>query len=144
MIVSILITVLMSAYVIYCLFNGSKIHTETMMVKRPYWLLSGVTLAFIVFILSKRDIFGGVLFIICLLMGTLYSSIPSGFNDKGIYLRGIFYPYRTIRNMYPEYVKDRYRLNFMYKGRQYFLDVKEDDFKILKECERLYKKESNR
>ena len=77
-------------------------------------------------------------------MSLLYSSIPSGFNETGISLRGIFFPYSKIENIKGEYTDNKYRLNFMSRNMQYYLEVKDDDDRILKNCEFYYKKEKNK
>lgn len=144
MLVSIILAIVISMFVLYCLFNGSKIKFETLPVRTIYWPLSAVTLG----IFLTMTVGMGMINVVCIgvifVMSLLYSSIPSGFNESGISLRGIFFPYRKIENIKGEYLNEKYRLNFMVRNMQFYLEVKDDDDKMLKNCEFYYKKEKNK
>lgn len=144
MLVSIILTLVISAFVLYCLFNGSKIKQETLPVRTIYWPLSALALGIFLMMTVGKGLVNLICIGVIFVMSLLYSSIPSGFNESGISLRGIFFPYRKIENIKGEYLNEKYRLNFMVRNMQFYLEVKDDDDKILKNCEFYYKKEKNK
>lgn len=144
MLVSIILAIVISTFVLHCLFNGSKIKFETLPVRTIYWPLSAVALGIFLTMTVGKSMINMVCIGVIFVMSLLYSSIPSGFNESGISLRGIFFPYRKIENIKGEYLNEKYRLNFMVRNMQFYLEVKDDDDKILKNCEFYYKKEKNK
>lgn len=144
MLVSVLIAVVTSAFVLYCLFNGSRIKQETQSVRTMYWPLSGIALSVFLTMFNGLEMINLIACGVIILMSMIYAAIPSGFNEKGISLRGMFFEYRKIENIKTEYIRGFYRLNFMVKNMQFYLQVKDDDDKILKSCEYYYKKERNK
>lgn len=144
MLVSLILACGISAFVLYCLFNGSKIKYETLPVRAIYWPLSAVALGIFLMMTVGKNLINVICIVVIFVMSILYSSIPSGFNETGISLRGIFFPYRKIENIKGEYTDNKYRLNFMSRNMQFYLEVKDDDDRILKNCEFYYKKEKNK
>lgn len=127
------------AFVVYCLFNGSKIIVQTKSIKNVYWITSALTVSFAMYLINGISVWLIVLVIITCLSTALYISIPSGYNDKGIMIRGLCFPYRKIEDMNVEVQNKNCRLNFKYFHRIFYIDSQ--SYKDLKNCETLFKKE---
>ena len=129
-------------YVLFCLVRGSKMETQTDYTKSIYWDLSGFCFAAIVYLTCGLSKITAAVMIELILITFLYSSIPSGYNREGIFLRGMFIPFKKIQNMKGKYLKGKYRLHFVAAYRRYYLEVKDENDRVLKNCEQYYKKES--
>lgn len=126
-------------FVLRSLIKGSNIEYSTNNTRIVYWTLMGLCIAYIIYYLVGLNLFGAIWMFAMVISCILYACIPSGFNSKGIYLKGIFYPYQKIQNLKGEYAGNKYRVNFMSKNIQMFIEVNEDKDDILKLCERYYK-----
>lgn len=139
LILSAIIIALWVTFVIYCLFNGSKLLVQTKYLKSIYWILTAFAVDVILYFVNGLSIASIVLMIIMLLVTCLYISIPSGYGTKGIYIRGMLFPYKKIEDMKIENILRTNRLNFKCFYCIFYIDS--DSYKELKDCEILYKKE---
>lgn len=139
LIISAVIILLWVAFVIYCLFNGSKILIQTKSIKNTYWILTALAVDLALYLINGLSIFVIILMFIMLFATGLYISIPSGYNDKGIFIRGLCFPFNRIEDMNVEKVLRTNRLNFKCFHRIFYIDS--DSYKDLKDCETLFKKE---
>lgn len=139
LIISAIVIVLWVAFVIYCLFNGSKILVQTKSIKNVYWILTALAVDFALYLINGISTLVIVLMFVMLFSTALYISIPSGFSDKGIYIRGLCFPYKKIEDMNVERVLRTNRLNFKCFHRIFYIDS--DSYSNLKDCETLFKKE---
>ena len=139
LILSTIIIGLWTLFVISCLFNGSKIDVQTKNIKKVYWIATAITVDFALYLINGISIWNIVLMIVMLFVTSLYISIPSGYNNKGIYIRGFYFPYRKIEDMGVERVLHTNRLNFKCFYRILYIDS--DSYQELKDCETLFKKE---
>lgn len=126
-------------FVLRSLIKGSKIEYPTNNTRIVYWTLLGLCFAYGIYYLFGPSLFNIVWMAIMVFICILYACIPSGFDSKGIYLKGTFYPYLKIQNLKGEYAGNKYRVNFMSKNIQMFIEVDEDKDEILRLCERYYK-----
>ena len=131
--------VMWTIFVIYCLFNGSKVEIQTMQIKKMYWFIMAITVCFAIYLVCGLLLWSIILMFIMLLATSLYISIPCGYSDKGIFIRGFFFPYKKIESMKIENILGRSRLNF--KCYHYIFYIDSDSYRVLKDCETLYKKE---
>lgn len=138
---STIIISLWTLFVLYCLFNGSKIDVQTKRIKTVYWIASAFTVDLALYLINGLSTINIVLMMVMLLVTSLYISIPSGYNNKGIYIRGFAFPYKKIEDMGVERVLHTNRLNFKCFYRIFYIDS--DSYQDLKACEVLYKKEKN-
>lgn len=139
LIISSVIIGLWVAFVIYCLFNGSKIAIKTRSIKNTYWILTALAVDFSLYLINGISTFVIVLMFVMLFATALYISIPSGYSDHGIYIRGLCFPFSKIEDMNVERVLRTNRLNFKCFHRIFYIDS--DSYKDLKDCETLFKKE---
>lgn len=139
LIISTIVICLWVGFVVYCLFNGSKIQVQTKPIKTVYWIITAFTVCLALFLMNGISIWCLILMGIMLLSTALYISIPSGYNSKGIYIRGLCFPYRKIEDMGIERVLKTCRLNFKCFYRIFYIDC--DSYAVLKDCETLYKRE---
>lgn len=139
LIISSIVIALWVAFVIYCLFNGSKIMVQTKRIRTTYWILTAIAVDIALYLINGLSLISIALMFIMLIITCLYISIPSGFGDKGIYIRGILFPYRKIEDMKIESVLNTYRLNFKCFYSIFYIDS--DSYKELKGCEEIYKRE---
>lgn len=70
--------------------------------------------------------------------GVIYSLVPSGFNELGIYINGRFYPFNKIKDLSLDYVNDYYQLSFSYKGKYHMLTGDINDKDKLNACKSIY------
>ena len=124
-------------FVIYCLLNGSKITVLTKSIKKPYWIMTAITVCFIIYYFMGINVFSIILMAVMLLVTSLYIAIPSGYNNNGIYIRGLCFPYKRIEDMKVEHINNTNRLNFKCYYRIFYIDC--DDYATLKNCENMYK-----
>ena len=139
LIISTAIIFLWVIFVVYCLFNGSKIVIQTKPVRTVYWILTAFSVDFALFLINGISVWCVVLMFIMLFITALYISIPSGYNKEGIFIRGFHFPYRKIEDMGIERVLKTCRLNFKCFHCIFYIDS--DSYNILKDCEILFKKE---
>ena len=141
LIFSILVSI-WTVFVIYCLFNGSKILVQTKRIKTIYWIMEALAIDFIIYYFMGITALSLILIFVMLIVTCLYTSIPSGYNDKGIYIRGLCYPYKRIEDMVVERIPRTCRLNFKCYYRMFYIDC--DDYSSLKKCEQIYKENRNK
>ena len=141
LILSTVIIGLWTVFVAYCLINGSKIDVQTKRIKTVYWIASAFTVDLALYLINGISVYNLILMAVMLLVTSLYISIPSGYNNKGIYIRGFIFPYKKIEDMGIERVLHTNRLNFKCFYRMFYIDS--DSYHELKACEALYKKERN-
>lgn len=139
LIISTVIISIWAVFVLYCLFNGSNIAVTTKPTKTVYWIITALTVCFALYLINGLNLWSVALMIVMLLVTALYISIPSGYNEKGIYIRGFCLPYSKIEDMRVERVLRTNRLNFKCFYRIFYIDS--DSYQLLKECETLFKKE---
>lgn len=126
-------------FVLRSLIKGSNIEYPTNNTRIVYWTLMGLCFAYGIYYLVKLSLLSIIWMALMVLSCILYACIPSGFDSKGIYLKGTFYPYKKIQNLKGEYAGNKYRVNFMSKNIQMFIEVDEEKDDILRLCERYYK-----
>lgn len=98
-------------YVIYYLINGRKIKVMCENgTKKYYYIIFGL-LALAV-LPRNEGLKGLICAALIFLSGVLYSSIPSGYNEAGIFLNGRFYPFHKIRDMKINVAGDKMMLEF--------------------------------
>lgn len=131
------------AFVIYRLIRGSKITVETEKSKYNALAIVLLIMALAFFLIREFSIVNLIISIGVCLAYIIYICIPNGYNEEAIYVKGMVFPYNKIDEVNKEYIDDIYRLNFRYKFRFYYLEVKEGNEKIINECEQLYKKRGN-
>ena len=90
-----------------------------------------------------RDSFGDVwIKIICaaliFLSGVLYSVIPSGYNEDGIFLNGRFYPFHKIKDMKISVADDKMMLEFKYGRGSRMLFSSIEEKRKLDQCLNIY------
>ena len=141
LLLSILFVALWTIFVIYCLFNGSKVKVISKRIKVPYWILTAISVDLALYMINGLSIMNIILMLVMLLVTSLYLSIPSGYNEEGIFIRGICFPYKKIEDMGIEHILSTNRLNFKCYYRILYIDS--DSYAELKECERLYKRVKN-
>ena len=139
LIISTVIIALWIVFVTYCLFNGSKVKVMTAKIQSVYWSITATCVCVVLYLINGISLWCIILMIVMILSTILYISIPSGYNNKGIFIRGLFFPYSKIRDMKVESILGRYRLNFIYLGRFFYIDS--NSYQELKDCEVLFKKE---
>ena len=139
LILSTVLIALWTIFVIYCLFNGQKILVQTKSIKNAYWIISAITVDFALYLINGLSLYTIILMFVMLFATSLYISIPSGYNDKGILIRGLLFPYRKIEDMNVERVLRTNRLNFKCFHRIFYIDS--ENYQDLRDCETLFKKE---
>lgn len=139
LVMSIIAISLWTIFVVYCLFNGQKIEVQTKNIRSLYWVITAFSVIFVLYSLNGLSTINIILMVVMLLSTSLYISVPSGYNKKGIFIRGLCCPYSKIENMNIESILRTNRLNFKCYHRILYIDS--DDYKVLKQCEMLYKKE---
>lgn len=139
LVISTVFIVLWVCFVVYCLFNGSKILIQTKRIRSTYWILTAIAVDIGLYLINGLSVVSICLMFVMLIITCLYISIPSGYSDKGIYIRGILFPYKKIEDMNVEHVLHTNRLNFKCFHRIFYIDS--DSYKDLKDCETLFKKE---
>ena len=135
LILCIIICLLSLVYSIYYLIRGKNIKIECKSNNRIVIIV--VYLIFIILILIKE--FSKVTIItscILLISSIIYSIIPSGYDDKGIYISGRFFSFNKIDELNVDYVNDYYQLSFSYNGKYHILIS--DDKARLNECKLIY------
>ena len=100
-------------YVICYLINGRKIKVMCENgTKKYYYIIFGLlALAVLPRNMGTRGIICAALIF---LSGVLYSVIPSGYNEDGIFLNGRFYPFHKIKDMKISVADDKMMLEFKY------------------------------
>ena len=124
-------------YVIYYLINGRKIKVMCENgTKKYYYIIFGL-LALAV-LPRNEGLKGLICAALIFLSGVLYSSIPSGYNEAGIFLNGRFYPFHKIRDMKINVAGDKMMLEFKYgRGiRMLFSSIEEK--RKLDQCLNIY------
>ncbi|GEM_PF-4942411 len=130
------------AFVIYCLFSGRKAKNLL-----PSGSSTAVIITFVILggLLVYRfyptmGMYSLVHCAIIVLAGVVYSSIPSGYDDEGIYIRGRKYWYKKMTSMEVNEEKKCYRMTFVYRKRPYFTAVKKEDRYLLEDIQMRYRK----
>jgi len=131
------------AYVIYCLVNGRKTKVVTTTNRYNWVILLTVLLALGIVLIIKPSINNIIFAVVLCLAYTVYSIIPSGYDEFGIYVKGRYYPLKKIEDIKVEYLNKIVRLNFKYRGRIMYLDVNEENSNLLINLEHLYKEGRN-
>lgn len=126
-------------FVVYCLINGSKVEVPIKNKKTVYWITSALTIDVALYLIDGLNTVTIILIVINSLVTSLYISIPSGYNSKGIFIRGFLFPFKKIEDMGIEHVLHTNRLNFKCFHRIFYIDS--DSYQLLKQCEALFKKE---
>ena len=99
LIISTVVILLWTVFVIYCLFNGQKITVQTKRIKTAYWIITAFTVDFALYLINGISLWCIILMFVMLFSTSLYISIPSGYNNKGIFIRGLCFPYSKIEDM---------------------------------------------
>lgn len=133
---AIVINVLVWIFVLFSLFNGRNIEKEVNNEKRYVAIIIFLLLSILLFI-KLRSIITLASIIIA---GTIYSVIPTGYNNEGIYIKGKKYAYAKMKSADMNEERNCYRLTFVYRGRPYFISVKKEDRYILEDVIARYRR----
>lgn len=139
LIISTVLIVLWAIFVIYCLLNGAKLLVPSKTIRKVYWIITAISVDFALYLINGLSVWCIGLMLVNSLITALYISIPSGYNTKGIFIRGFFFPFSKIEDMKIEKVLRTNRLNFKCFGCIFYIDA--DEYKTLKDCEMLFKEE---
>ena len=124
-------------YVIYYLINGRKIKVMCENgTKKYYYIIFGL-LALAV-LPRNEGLKGLICAALIFLSGVLYSSIPSGYNEAGIFLNGRFYPFHKIRDMKINVAGDKMMLEFKYGRGSRMLFSSIEEKRKLDQCLNIY------
>lgn len=96
-----------------------------------------IFLALCVFIKNANRI-GVICSVIIVISGVIYSLVPSGYDENGIYLNGRLFRYNKISQMEFDYVNDYYQLSFTCSGKTHTLISNSNDKEKLKGALSLY------
>lgn len=80
---------------------------------------------------------------IIVISAVIYSLIPSGFDEKGIYISGRFFAFNKIKDISLDYVNGYYQLSFSYKGKYHMLIGDKNDKAKLNECKLMCERNNN-
>lgn len=133
---AILINVLVWAFVLFCLFNGRKIEKEINNDKRYVAIIAFGIISIILYTKLRSTI---TLFSL-VLAGSVYSVIPTGYNNEGIYIKGRKYSYKKMKSADMNEESSCYRLTFVYYGRPHFISVKKEERYILEDVIARYRR----
>ena len=124
-------------YVIYYLINCRKIKVMCENgTKKYYYIIFGL-LALAV-LPRNEGLKGLICAALIFLSGVLYSSIPSGYNEAGIFLNGRFYPFHKIRDMKINVAGDKMMLEFKYGRGSRMLFSSIEEKRKLDQCLNIY------
>ncbi len=137
----ILIPLLLWLYVIFCLINGRKIEVPLDNGSNVALFISGAAISIILFV-RNGGLYGLLSAVFVVLAFLLYMAIPSGYNQKGIYIRGRLFPLNRIKDMQKETISNKIRLSFEYRRRFYCLYCDSDD--CLEKLQKYWGKKVNR
>ena len=126
------------AYSIYYLIRGKEVKivcrgSNKIIIYIIYLILSALV------IYKNTNRLGIITAAIIIISGILYNLVPSGYNDKGIYLRGKFFSFKKMAEMSFDYVNDYYQLSFSYHGKSHVLLADKEDKEKLKGAYSIYK-----
>lgn len=133
----IIISTLSLFYSIFFFIRGRKIKI-TFKTYNIFSLIFYFLLAILILI-KDFSTFGIISACIVIISGILYSIIPSGYNEKGIYINGRLFSFRRIGDMEFDYVNGYYQLSFSFRGKYHVLTCKPDEKNKLKAALELYK-----
>lgn len=136
-ILCILVAILSMSYTIFYLIKGKNVKVVCSSQNKIIILLVYSLLALAVFF-KNRSMLGIITSAFIFLSGVVYSLVPSGYDDKGIYLNGRFYPYKKITNMEFDRVNDYYQLSFTCRGKAHVLIGNSDEKEKLKYAQSIY------
>lgn len=125
------IQILTLAFSIYYLIRGKQIKIVCKGGNKVAICVIYVLLAILILIKEFKKI-NIITACIVMLSGIIYSLVPSGYDEKGVYLSGRLYPYEKISDMEFDYVNGYYQLAFTYKGKSHVLLANPDDKEKLK------------
>lgn len=123
-------------FVLICLFNGRKIEKEIECKKQYVQIVAFVIMGILLYVKSHSLI----VLAVTTLAGVVYSIIPTGYNDKGIYINGKEYNYKRIKNVEMNEESNCYRLTFTYRGKPHFISVKKEKRYILEDVIARYRR----
>lgn len=132
----VLINVLVWAFVLFCLFNGRKIEKEINNDKKYVAIIVFSILSIILYIKLRSTI----TLLSLIMAGNVYSIIPTGYNNEGIYIKGRKYSYKKMKSAEMNEESNCYRLTFVYYGRPYFISVKKEERYILEDVIARYRR----
>lgn len=107
-------------YTIYCLLNGRKV--KTVLANSGNLGIYLVEIAMIVIIFFKASFLTALGIGIFVAFGFgLLLSVPSGFSQDAIYVRGIGYPMARIKEVQTEKIRNKIKVSFDYRFRYFIL-----------------------
>lgn len=132
----ILVNIICWVFVVYCLINGRKIEKEVNTGYKYAAVIVFLILGILFYVSSKSAIWSASI----VLAGVVYSTIPTGYNNNAIYIKGNEYTYKKMTDAKILEEGNCYRLTFVYKGRPYFISVKKEERYILEDVIARYRR----
>lgn len=136
-ILCIVIAIIALAYSIFYLIKGKRVKVVCSSQNRIVIYVVYALLALAVFF-KNRSMLGIAMAALIVISGIIYSLVPSGYDDKGIYLNGRFYAYRKITDMDFDQVNGYYQLSFTSRGKAHLLIGNSEDKDKLKYAKSIY------
>lgn len=133
----IILPIIALAYSLFYLIKGSKVKV----ICKP---ANKITIYIIYLLLGIAVLLKGInrlsiiAFVVIIISGIIYSLIPSGYDNQGIYISGRFYPYNKISSMEFDEVNGYYQLSFSYHGKYHVLTGSSIDKEKLKYALNIY------
>ena len=131
------VAIIALAYSVFYLIRGKKVKVVCSSQNRVIIYAVYVLLAIAVFY-KNRSTLGIAMAAIIVISGIIYSLVPSGYDEKGIYLNGRFYAYKRITEMEFDEVNGYYQLSFTSRGKAHLLIGNSEDKEKLKYAKSIY------
>lgn len=136
-ILCLLVAVISLSYAIFYLIKGKNVKIVCSSQNKVIIFVVYALLALAVYY-KNRSLIGIIASATVVISGVIYSLVPSGYDDKGIYLNGRFYPFKKITTMDFDYVNGYYQLAFTSRGKAHILIGGLEDKEKLKYAQSIY------